>query len=160
MCIDSVFMDSPRRSHRPPWARCRVILQVGLEGLGGTLVVEASKDGKRWRVLGYVASAEAGAWQTLRLREVIEARQVRLRFVGGEGVSVVGGLAEVEVRGPGGKGDGDGGGGHGGDGNNGNNKPKRDGNGGPADDTQRVPGRPERQRRGHRRPAGEGRLRG
>ena len=61
--------------------------QVGPEGLAGSLVVEASKDGKRWRVLGEVAAAAPGAWQTLRLRDVIEARQVRLRFVGGEGVT-------------------------------------------------------------------------
>ena len=123
--------------------------QVGPEGLAGTLVVEASKDGKRWRVLGEVAGGEAGAWQTLRLREPIQARQVRLRLVSQVGATVLGGLAEVEVQGPGGKGAG---GDHGGDGNG---KPKGIGKRGPADD----PRRPERQRRvRQRRTFGNGRL--
>ena len=74
-------------------------------------------------------------------------------FVGGEGASAVGGVAEVEVRGPSGKGDGDGGN-LGGDGKG---KPKGDGQRDPAGSTQRAPGRPERQRRGHRgRPTSTG----
>jgi hypothetical protein len=104
--------------------------QVGPAGLGGTVIVEASKDGKRWRVLGEAAGAEARAWQTLRLR-----------VVGGEGASALGAVAEVAVRGPGGKGAG---GGHGGAGKG---KAKGDGQRGPAD----RPRPAERQRRGHRR---------
>jgi hypothetical protein len=115
--------------------------QVGPEGLAGTLVVEASEDGKRWRVLGGVDAAEAGAWQTLRLSRTVEARQVRLRFVGGEGASVVGGVAEVEVRGPSGKQD------ESGRGDAGKGEGERGGGRGEGD----RPRAPGRQRRGRRR---------
>jgi NADH:ubiquinone oxidoreductase subunit E len=112
--------------------------QVGPEGLRGALLVEATKDGKRWRVLGEVTSAEPGAWQTLRLRETIDARQLRLRFVGHDGATVLGGLAEVEVRGST----------AGNDRHNGNNNRDRDRDRDPAD----KPRPPERKRQSRGRP--------
>ena len=108
--------ETARRGWCCTWASCgpcgRSAGRSGRRGSAGRWWSRRARTGSAGASWARSASAEPGAWQTLRLREVIEARQVRLRFVGGEGVSAVGGLAEVEVRGPGGKGDGDGG--HGG----------------------------------------------
>jgi hypothetical protein len=71
---------------------------VAAEGLEGTLRLEVSTDGKRWKkATGENQEANAG-WQELTLKHAVESRYVRLVVSNPTGAPRLGGLAEVEVR--------------------------------------------------------------
>jgi hypothetical protein len=82
---------------------------VAPDGLAGTLHVEVSPDGKRWKMVAGVAQDATDDWQELRLKHTVEARYVRLVFTNPTKESRLGGLAEVEIR-PAAKSDANGGG--------------------------------------------------
>jgi hypothetical protein len=65
---------------------------------GGAVEVQLSTDRKHWKTVGRGGDVAPGTWQTLEVKGV--ARYVRFRYVGADGPTRLGFLAEVEVYGP------------------------------------------------------------
>jgi uncharacterized protein YgiM (DUF1202 family) len=67
----------------------------GSSGLSGTLYISVSTDNENWTDLPIDGIAAPGTWQELTVDASV--RYVRFVFVNDEGLSVVGGVAEVEI---------------------------------------------------------------
>jgi hypothetical protein len=67
------------------------------EGLSGTMRVEVSTDGKRWKTANGKQQDRSDAWRELQLKHAVDARFVRIAFTNPDGAPRLGGLAEVEV---------------------------------------------------------------
>jgi len=65
---------------------------------GGGDELQLSTDRKHWKTVGRGGDVASGTWQTLAVEET--ARYVRFRYVGTDGPTRLGFLAEVEVYGP------------------------------------------------------------
>jgi hypothetical protein len=67
------------------------------EGLSGTMRVEVSTDGKRWKTANGKQQDGSDAWRELQLKHAVDARFVRIAFTNPDGAPRLGGLAEIEV---------------------------------------------------------------
>ena len=65
---------------------------------GGGDELQLSTDRKHWKTVGRGGDVASGTWQTLAVEET--ARYVRFRYVGADGPTRLGFLAEIEVYGP------------------------------------------------------------
>ena len=96
---ERVKMFHARLGARRFWRAIRSVRWlVAPDGLAGTMRVETSTDGTRWKKVAGVAQAATAAWQELRLKRSVEARYVRVLFTNATGEPRLGGLAEVQIQ--------------------------------------------------------------